>query len=246
MCIKDYFDRMGILNRYTGTHIKDPIEYYDNELKLMLQHLNKISCLLDIGCGSGLFLQAIENTIKIDKICALDVSIEMIKKAFITCSSNNIIFCQGDALRLPFKKHFFTLVHTESLLHHLIAETRTKSRNLASMAIKEMLNVLKSNGFLLLTEIYYESYGSSSVTSHIIFTLLSFLNKLNIKLPIEEAPKGLIVSFYTRSELEEIIKSINGVILKKLKKGWKVGFKERIALLNKRGKITYLVKFKPH
>ena len=244
---KLYFDRTSRTGKYTLNYIKDPIEKYDNKLKLISKFANKTDCLLDVGCGSGLFLQAVQRTIKIDKICGVDFSPEMLKKAsFSRLSNDKMNLCEGDALRLPFKKNSFNWVNNEALLHHLISVTRKKSKNLARKAIKEMRDVLKPNGFLLLTELYYESYGATTLTSNIIFTFLSFFNKYGITPPLKETPKGLIVSFYTRSELVDIIQSLNGIIMDEQEEDWGMRIKEKAAFLHKRGKITYLIQFPDH
>ena len=220
------------------------MDYYEDKISLLSKYADKIDYVLDVGCGSGVFLQAVQLAIDIDKIIGVDLSEEMIKKSlFHHDSSENISLLNCDVLRLPLKGSSFNLIYVESLLHHLVGETRAQSKNQARMAIKGMSDLLRPNGFLLLTELFYESYGFSTFTSSIIFTFLSLFDKYNVSPPLKEAPKGLIVSFYTRKELYEMIESLNGTIVEEQEIEWGRGFKEKAVLLKKRGKITYLIQF---
>lgn len=101
--------------------------------------------------------------------------------------------------------------------------------------------------YFYLEELYYESLGVPTLTSNILFVFLSFFDKIGISsLILKEAPKGLIVPFYTRFELRTLIRSLGGIILKELIKSWRVGFREKFALLRERGKIIFLIQFTDH
>lgn len=242
--IKEYFNRTSKSEKYTHRYVKYPLDYYERKIKLLSLYLKERDCLLDVGCGSGLFMQAIQSTMELSKICGMDFSEEMIRKSLsISFMSKDVHLSQGDVLRLPFKRCSFDFINIDSLLHHLVSLTRTQSKNLAKIALMELRDVLKPNGYLLLNEIYYESYGFSALTSQIIFSLLSLFNKLSIKFPIKEAHKGLIVSFYTRHELTEMITALNGLILEELERGLGMGLREKAVLLHRWGEITYLIQF---
>jgi len=240
--VKRYFNKESVKGTYTREEVE--IDYYDDRIKIIHQYTDKIDYFLDVGCGSGLFLKTVEMKLGVGKIFGVDISDEMIKKSYSRLQkSNDASLLLSDVLKLPFKKRVFDFIYTESLLHHVIGRTKAQSKDLSRMALCQMRDILKTNGFLLLTELFYESYGFSTLTSYILFYFLSFFDKYNLSPPLKKAPMGLIVSFYTREELEKMIKSINGTIIEKQEIKWGRGYKEKATLLKDRGEITYLIQF---
>jgi ubiquinone/menaquinone biosynthesis C-methylase UbiE len=229
--------------KYDRQYITDPIKSFQDELDLLSQYEQKIRNFLDVGCGFPHFLNAIKKTLKIKQLYGIDISRRTIKLCNQTIK-NNIFFCLGDAKRLPFKTNSFDCISMYTILHHIVGKNRTKSKENAINAILETKRLLKHGGFLLLTEPYYESIGVKTLTSNILFNFLSLFTNFKItSLLLKEAPQGLIISFYTRSELRKMIRSNGGIIVHESIKTWKIGFKEKIALLHKRGKIRFLIQY---
>jgi len=77
-------------------------------------------------------------------------------------------------MRLPFKENSFDCIHMEALLHHIVGRSKAESKNKAAAAILEARRVLKPGGFLLLTELYFESVGVLTLTSSMLFAFLHF------------------------------------------------------------------------
>lgn len=92
--------------------------------------------VLDVGCGTGRFPLAIYEVKECD-ICALDPSIEMLKKAVEKDISNLISWIRGDGQYLPFRENVFNCVYMTLVIHHI--EDKKK-------AIKEIYRTLKVAG----------------------------------------------------------------------------------------------------
>lgn len=239
--VKHYFDEATKTKEYTRSWMKDPVKYYHDKLKLLSQYSGEINSLLDIGCGSGQFLQAVQKAVKIDQLFGIDVSKGMF--SFVSPPlKRTVSFLLGDSLKLPFKAKSFDCVCMDSVLHHVIVKDRAKSKANIKALMREVRRVIKPNGFLFLSELYYESFGASTLTSNIVFSFLAFFDKLGIKFP-PQSPKGLVVCFYTRSELRQLVTSAGGTILKEQVNPWKVLFMERLAFLRKRGAIGFFIQF---
>jgi len=237
--IKKYFNKESKKGRYVRNYVEDTMIFYKDQLKIISDYINEIDYFLEIGFGAGLFLRAINTRFEIDKVCGIDLSEQMVKRA----RTNNFILIQGEILNIPFKERSFNLIYIESLLHHLISDTKKKSKDLTILALKNIRNILKPEGFLLLKEVFYESYIFSKLTSLLVFYLLKMFNTINIPPPIKEASRNLMVSFYTRSELEELLKDHNGIIVEKKEYEKKCNLKEKIFFLDKKGVIIFLVQF---
>lgn len=74
-------------------------------------------CILDIGCGSGRFVDA-AITLGAELVVAIDYStaIDAAKSNF--GSSASVLFIQGDALNLPLRSGTFDFVYSIGVLHH--------------------------------------------------------------------------------------------------------------------------------
>ncbi len=89
--------------------------------------------ILDIGCGTGLFMDELKKVFPRSEVVGIDISPEM-------CTISKCIL--GDALKLPFKNSSFDLVTMMFSLH----DTGLK-------AIDEAYRVLKTGGILAIKDI---------------------------------------------------------------------------------------------
>lgn len=95
---------------------------------------------LELGCGSGVFLERAATTPA--AIVALDLSMELIAQARDKVGGRGVSFCCGNAEGLPFADRTFDVVYGSSILHHL---------NLRS-ALGELFRVLRPGGRLVFAE----------------------------------------------------------------------------------------------
>jgi len=101
---------------------------------------NNKSCVLEVGCGTGLFtkeLAGTENT-----IVAIDISDALIIKAKERLSTPNVHFVVGNAYETEFKPGSFDFIVGSSSLHHLDVNS----------ALKEFGRILKAGGRIMFTE----------------------------------------------------------------------------------------------
>ncbi len=108
-------------------------------LKLLGQPKNKK--ILDVGCGPGLFLEALSPS---NSLVGLDLSIEMLHLA-----RRNLTAVRGDGEHLPFEDRSFDIVLAIETLQHLTDP---------GIFLKELLRVLRQGGELVLSAINESSF----------------------------------------------------------------------------------------
>jgi ubiquinone/menaquinone biosynthesis C-methylase UbiE len=94
------------------------------------------SDVLDVGCGTGRFAIKIARSSGA-RMCAMDSSIKMLKKALARDRGRRIGWCLGDALMLPFKGSGFDCIYMTMVIHHV--ESR-------EAALAGILRSLRSGG----------------------------------------------------------------------------------------------------
>lgn len=96
---------------------------------------------LELGCGTGLFLERVARSGAV--VVGVDLSSELLARARArTASLANVRLARVDAHRLPFPEASFDAVYGSSILHHL---------DLVA-ALREARRVLKPEGRLVFTE----------------------------------------------------------------------------------------------
>ncbi|KKS12515.1 MAG: Methyltransferase type 12 [Candidatus Daviesbacteria bacterium GW2011_GWB1_41_5] len=96
--------------------------------------------VLEIGCGTGLFTEAISVTK--NEIIAIDLSPILLDLARQRVSKQNTIFKVEDAHSTTFVDESFDFIIGSSTLHHLVVD----------LALKEFWRLLKVGGGLMFTE----------------------------------------------------------------------------------------------
>jgi ubiquinone/menaquinone biosynthesis C-methylase UbiE len=96
---------------------------------------------LEVGCGTGIFLQAAATTGA--DIVALDLSAHLIAKARVrVASAGNVRISLGNAEQMPFRDASFDSVYGSSILHHLNLDA----------ALAEVHRVLRPGGGIVFAE----------------------------------------------------------------------------------------------
>lgn len=98
--------------------------------------IEKSSCILDIGCGTGRFPLGISSVTKAT-IFSIDLSSGMLKEAVKKTGAEKMFWVQADGHRLPFKNSRFDCVYMTLVLHHLEDKVA---------ALQEVYRVLNKNG----------------------------------------------------------------------------------------------------
>lgn len=227
--IKEYFD---IRNTYYD-RAKRNIKFL--ELKFIKE--NAITGkFLDIGCSSGSLSSIILKNTEIEDYIGLDISYKSLKS-----SNLKITKIQADAEFLPFKSNSMNIVNAYNLMHHLIGKSRGESKNNILKVINEMCRVVKKDGFIIISDIFYDGRIIPKSVPILIFYLLKFLPSSILKNFDKDYEKKLRTCFFSSREWDVII----GKYAKKINLHWKesIGRNEstlRKILLHDCGEINYI------
>jgi SAM-dependent methyltransferase len=242
--IKSYFDSHAHHHAYH----KDPSFYLS-----IISSIQKIKPdgrikMLDIGCGNGSFIKSIIMS-GIDAVfIGTDVSLSMINMAKKNLNYPRVELFLADGFKLPFKSESkFDLIHIDSVLHHLIGNTRYQSMVLVNLMLKVLSDRLSENGVLVIEEMHYVSHIKPNITSSIIFYGLKLLNFLHLDISriINEFQPDLEVNFLHDKEIEKLLEQYGTVrlikkdLLKKMPKLY------QFFLLKEIGHISYMVTASP-
>lgn len=103
--------------------------------------LKEDDSLLEVGCGSGLFLNRLKSRVAF--IAGVDFSIEQLRHI----NDESVKFCVAEAAKLPFNDYVFDKVFCHSVFQYFPDIEYSKQ------SIEEMLRVSKPNGKLLISDI---------------------------------------------------------------------------------------------
>ena len=120
--------------------IYDPVidRFLNGEAKVrkrMADRIPEFERGLDIGCGTGTFLEFMKS--KGGELYGIDISGRMLKVA--AKKHTGIEFLRGSALHLPFRDASFDAVFSTMMMHHLTHEERTA-------ALAEIRRILRPGG----------------------------------------------------------------------------------------------------
>lgn len=115
--------------------------------------IEKNSCVLDVGCGTGRFTLGIATLTKAT-IVSIDRSRDMLKEAMKKVGAKKILWVQADGHRLSFKDKHFDCVYMTLVLHHLEDKV---------VGFQEVYRVLKKNGKCVIM-----TQSHSKIRKHII------------------------------------------------------------------------------
>jgi ubiquinone/menaquinone biosynthesis C-methylase UbiE len=113
----------------------------------------KFNVVLEVGCGGGLVLKGISQSVKAKKAIGIDISTSMLSIA--RREYPGAVFVRGDAEHLPFKDQCIDLSILSDILEHVpypgsvIGEARRISKNIAfkipieKSVIGELLRILR-------------------------------------------------------------------------------------------------------
>jgi SAM-dependent methyltransferase len=237
--VKSYFEKHGHKHAYH----KDPSFYVPLAEQVRKLGKEKVIRILDLGCGDGSFIKGIiEAGVQADFV-ATDISYLMVNMAKSNLKDQETLLFVADGFNLPLNPNIkFDLIHIDSVLHHLIDKTRSRSFALAKRMIDLLVHMLSENGVLVVEEMYYESYVIPRITSSIIFYGLKFLNFIHLDLNkiMNEFQLGLEVNFLYDKEIEVLLRTYGNDIRLLKKEPSKVPLLYRFFLLRTFGHISYV------
>lgn len=152
----NWAERLAVNNPLRPLQQRLEISWYKNNIKLEYG-----SRILEIGCGRGAGSFLIKKTFMPRQIHAMDLDIDMIKKAKKYLSPQRregIDFFIGDVCQLPYPDETMDAVFGFGVLHH-IPDWQG--------ALKEIVRVLKTGGIYCFEELYPPLY-QNIITRHIL------------------------------------------------------------------------------
>lgn len=165
--------------------------------------------VLDVGCGSGLFADAVGEVLDSSSIFGTEITRDMYSER-----SSNVDLLLSDAQNLPFESDSFRLIHLDAVLHHIVGDSRSESKDKARQTFSELFRILEPGGYILLTErVQKARIVSDEALSAAIFHGLkhgpSVLHPLHPQIYDDQPP----ICFYSVEELSRMVEENSGQIL---------------------------------
>jgi ubiquinone/menaquinone biosynthesis C-methylase UbiE len=179
---KSHFDEMSSdysneLGKYT-----EPMHY------ALIKELDgkNFKMLLDVGCGSGIFLSMVLNKFDV-KVSGIDISPGMIEKSKELLDGRADLKV-GDSEHLPWNDRSFDVVTCSASFHHYPSP---------EFVLKEMKRVLKADGILMIADPFTPN------------NLLRFFVNILMKFS-----KSGDVRFYSQKEMQEMLEKCGFTLTK--------------------------------
>lgn len=182
---------------------QNPILNNDEHLNVIVNmcSIAEEDWVLDLGCGTGLLTQVIEEKTK--RVVGLDLTREMLDEAQLQSKKKDksVLYILGDAEKLPFLDGQFDCVMTRLTIHHFPQPIKI---------VKELARVLKPNGRMIISDIISDRDPEKQKNHNKVEQLrdpshVKFLNEEEILEVIQEA--GLVIDgikkWDTKRELDE-------------------------------------------
>jgi ubiquinone/menaquinone biosynthesis C-methylase UbiE len=152
----NWAERLAVNNPLRPLQQQLEIRWYKKNVELYPGSL-----ILEIGCGRGAGSGLIKKEFRPRQIHAMDLDIDMIKKAETYLSpkgKEGIAFFVGDVCNLPYTDETMDAVFGFGVLHHI-----TDWQG----ALKEIVRVLKTGGIYCFEELYPSLY-QNIITRHVL------------------------------------------------------------------------------
>lgn len=133
------YDATDIAERYdSARHLPDATKRLWLEAITADIPIASIQTIVDIGCGTGRFSEALSDAFD-SEVIGIDSSGTMLERAKRNTSSGRVYFCRGKADRLPLLDWSACFVYLSMVYHHL---------GNPSAAAREFARILRQGGFL--------------------------------------------------------------------------------------------------
>ena len=135
--VRRIYDLM--VGSYDFQYREEQVEKYRVVLNIL--KLGRYDSVLDVGCGTGLFIQMASASTFLT--VGVDTSRRMLEKAKVRCGAReNVCLVCGDADHLPFQKESFDRVYAISLIQNILNPKQT---------IQELIRVARPDSKIVIT-----------------------------------------------------------------------------------------------
>ena len=191
---------------YFEGHVHD---YGPRRLRFAIDHITKratpTSTLLDVGCGTGTLLALLESETGISDLTGMDVSANALAVAQerVTCRTVKASILDPDVTTLLTQR--FDFVVMAAVLHHLVGDSRSRSRELAAKALEQAMELLAADGHLVIVE---PTFSPHSAMSMVFFVKRQTTRWATGRIEILDTWNNIgapVVSYYSPRELHELV-----------------------------------------
>jgi len=184
------FDRVAkAYEAVVPSHVKH--HYLEKRLKCFTRETGSKGFVLDCGCGTGIFAEALHRHGK--RVIGLDNSIGMLREAR---GKTGVSAVCGDSLKLPFRTGVFDTVAAVGLIHHILEKDQIER------CLRDMIRVTRKGGKVIIMD---PNPGNPYWT---------FFNK---KFPLDpekekNIPTRLFIEIFSRCDVKDIRYFYSGII----------------------------------
>jgi ubiquinone/menaquinone biosynthesis C-methylase UbiE len=179
---KELFDQWP--ERYDSwftTPIGSLVKKYERDLLLDLLDPQKDDCILDVGCGTGVFTQAVLDCGA--RIVGLDISFPMLRQATRKIPEQSFVAVAGNMTSLPFSDGCFDKVYSMTAIEFVTDAQR---------AVDELNRVARSGAKIVLTTLnslspWAERRKKKAEGGHQLFQSMTFRSPTEL---LRVAPEG--------------------------------------------------------
>ncbi|MFQ5948918.1 MAG: class I SAM-dependent methyltransferase [Acidimicrobiia bacterium] len=190
---------------YFEQHVHD---YDPARFRLAIDRIRKWanpgSSLIDVGCGTGALLALLESETGLADLTGVDVSANALAVAAqrVKCETYRASILDPEFVASIPRRFDFVVVG--AVLHHVIADSRRRSRELAATALKRAVELLAEDGRLVV----FEPTFAPRWTMDLVFFVKRQVSRLTSR-RIEILGRwnnigAPVVSYYSPDELAEL------------------------------------------
>lgn len=230
---------INIFDKYADFYSNVKVYPYDYYFLNFIRKTKKQgSNLVDIGGGVGTFARLVKDNCPDINVTVVDPSRKLLNKI----NDERIKKIYGKLPNQIFLDSSFDYIYVKEVFHHIVGSSINKSKKLFKKSLFTIREFLKDDGFLLIHELFYESYLIPTLSRILIFCLFTLQNSLKIKVPAKEFLMGLKVCFYTRSEFKSILNGCGFKIIDFYEEFWSNNLKKKALFLRNWGRMLFIVK----
>lgn len=184
-------------NKIAATYNKRyEVKYLDNienEIKNLIVS-NNCKNILEAGCGTGKWINALDNNDQ--NIFGLDYSFEMLKISKDYKSKINLV--NADAVHIPFKDNFFNLIFCVNAIHHFSDKENFLNESKRTLTKNGMLAIFSVDPHIDKEWYVYNYFDSVYENDLKRFPSLDYLKVILNKAGYEEIKIKLIEKIYNK------------------------------------------------
>lgn len=201
-------------SEYFEMHCRD---YHPRPLRVAIRWIGNLldegDDLLDVGCGTGLMLEAM-NEAGLTRLAGCDTA-----GAALRAASERVNFTQhlGSILDDDFVAGLgdYRFVTMGAVLHHVVGPTRSVSREMAEAAVRNALMLVRPGGRLVIMEPTYRPRWAMSAVFWAKRALGVVIGNHRFEVGRWNNLGAPLVSFYSPDEVVSIVEAAGGRVIRR-------------------------------